>query len=200
MVCECVASVLAMLWPVAQEARKCFAAYVAMFMVRRGVVETTDRLVPFYDFFHTYYEEVNFCHRVWLAGWEVWYVPTPIVDHAHGATMSKFYTREDVLKKFYRNIWFSYLTCFGTWGLCTVVFMFRIACLAQSVFRLLRGRGMDWRAHRWAKAELKKLKPEIKAERKRIQSMRKMSDRELFKTILRRRSLKGMLAEIKANI
>jgi hypothetical protein len=59
---------------------------------------------------------------------------------------------------------------------------------------------MDWRAHRWAKAELKKLKPEIKAERKRIQSMRKMSDRELFKTILRRRSLKGMLAEIKANI
>lgn len=186
--------------PVASEARKCFAAYGAMFMVRRGVVEATGRDVPFYDFFHTYYEEVNFCHRAWLAGWEVWYTPTPMVEHAHGATMSRFYTREDVLRKFYRNIWFSYLTCFGTWGLCTVVPMFRVACLVQSVLRLLRGRGMDWRAHRWAKTELRKLKPEIKAERKRIQATRTMSDRELFKTIIRHRSLKGLLAEIRANI
>ena len=68
MVCERVASVLAMLWPVVQEARKCFAAYGAMFMARRGVVEKTGRPVPFYGFFHTCYEEVNFCHRVWLAG------------------------------------------------------------------------------------------------------------------------------------
>jgi len=186
--------------PVAKEARRCFAAYGAMFMIRRGVVESTGRDVPFYDFFHTYYEEVNFCHRVWLSGWEVWYVPTPIVDHAHGATAGKFFAREDILKKFYRNIWFSYLTCFGAWGMCTVVFMFRLACFAQSWCRLLRGRSMDWRAHRWAKAELKRLKPQIKAERKRIQSMRKVSDRVLFKTILRRRSLKEMLLAIKDNI
>ena len=186
--------------PVAKSARKCFAAYGAMFMIRRGVVESTGRNVPFYDFFHTYYEEVNFCHRVWLAGWEVWYVPTPIVDHAHCATMGRFFTREDVLKKFYRNLRFSYLTCFGAWGRCTVAVMFGLACFVQSWFRLLRGRGMDWRAHRWAKAELKKLSPEIKAERRRIQSMRKMPDRELFKTVLRRRSLKELLSTIRGNI
>lgn len=186
--------------PVAREARKCFAAYGAMFMMRRDAVKATGRDVPFYDFFHTYYEEVNFCHRVWLSGWEVWYVPTPVVEHAHGATMRKFYAKEDILKKFYRNIWFSYLTCFGAWGRWTIVPMFWLACHVQSWARLLRGHGMDFRAHRWARGELKKLCPVIESERRRIQASRKMPDRKLFRTILRRRTFREMWSVIMGNI
>lgn len=186
--------------PVAREARKCFAAYGAMFMIRRGVVEATGRDVPFYDFYHSYYEEVNFCHRVWLSGWEVWYVPTPVVEHAHGATIWKSYPREDIMKRFYRNIWFSYLTCFGPWGRCTIIPMFRLACIVQSWSRLLRGRAMDFRAHRWAHAELRKLRPQIESERRRIQSSRKLSDRELFKTIVRRRALRDLWSAVIDNI
>ena len=184
--------------PVAKEARKCFAAYGAMFMVRRAVVESTGRL--FYDFFHTYYEEVDFCHRAWLTGWEVWYVPTPVVDHAHGATMSKFYTREDVLRKFYRNIRFSFETCFGWRGRITIRPLFEIGCFVQSLLQLLRGKGVAWRAHRWAKQELKKLKPQVDEARMHVQSTRVVTDAELFKTICRRYTLAELWAAIRGNI
>ena len=183
--------------PVAKSARRCFAAYGAMFMVRRAVVESTGRL--FYDFFHTYYEEVDFCHRAWLKGWEVWYVPTPSVDHAHSATMSKFYTREDVLRKFYRNMRFSFATCFGTRGRLMIRPVFEMGCLTQSLLQLLKGNGMAWRAHRWAKKELKKLKPQIAETRHHIQSARVMSDTALFKIICKKYTLRELLQAIRQN-
>lgn len=184
--------------PVASVARKCFAAYGAMFMIRRQVLESTGRL--FYDFFHTYYEEVDFCHRTWLAGWEVWYVPTPFVDHAHGATMSKFYPREDVLKKFYRNIRFSFATCFGLRGRMLIVPVFELMCLGQSIVQLLKGKGMAFRAHRWAKREMRRLRPEINEARRQVQAYRKMSDGELFKIVMRRYNFKEFLGLIRGNM
>ena len=183
--------------PVAKSARRCFAAYGAMFMIRRGVVESTGRL--FYDFFHTYYEEVDFCHRAWLAGWEVWYVPTSPVDHAHGATMTKFYAREDVLRKFYRNMRFSFAACFGTRGLLTIRPVFELGCLVQSVLQLVKGNGMAWRAHRWAKRELKKLKPQIAEARRRVQSTRVMSDTALFRMICKRYTLAELWNAVRQN-
>lgn len=184
--------------PVAQSPRKCFAAYGAMFMIRRAVVESTGRL--FYDFFHTYYEEIDFCHRTWLAGWEVWYVPTPFIDHAHGATMSRFYTREDVLKKFYRNIRFSFKTCFGWRGRLTIVPVFEFACFVQSLLQLLKGKGVAWRAHHWAKKELRGLKSEITAARAQIQRTRTLSDSELFKYVLRCYTLRELVNLVRGNL
>lgn len=184
--------------PVAKSARKCFAAYGAMFMIRQGVVESTGRL--FYDFFHTYYEEVDFCHRAWLAGWEVWYVPTPPVDHAHGATMSKFYAREDILRKFYRNMRFSFSTCFGWRGRLTIRPIFELGCFVQSLLQLLKGSGVAWRAHQWAKHELRSIRPQIIEARSKIQSSRVLSDTELFKTICRHYSIKDLWCVIKRNI
>jgi GT2 family glycosyltransferase len=184
--------------PVAREARKCFAAYGAMFMIRREALKSTGRL--FYDFFHTYYEEVDFCHRAWLSGWEVWYVPTPIADHAHGATMSKFYEREDILKKFYRNIRFSFATCFGLRGRFCIIPIFEIGCFLSSLIQLLHGKPMNWRAHAWSKKEIKKLRSKIKETRKAIQSTRKMSDSQLFKLIMRNYKLKDLIAFIKRYI
>ena len=183
--------------PVAKESRKCFAAYGAMFMIRRAVVESTGRL--FYDFFHTYYEEVDFCHRAWLAGWEVWYVPTPIVDHAHGATMSKFYTREDVLRKFYRNMRFSFKTCFGWRGRLLIKPVFEIGCIVQSLLQLLKGKGMAFRAHMWAHKEIRRLKPEIRTVRALIQSKRVMSDRQLFAIIMRHYTWRKLCSLIRGN-
>ena len=183
--------------PVAKSPRKCFAAYGAMFMVRREVVESTGRL--FYDFFHTYYEEVDLCHRAWLAGWEVWYVPTPPVDHAHGATMSKFYTREDVLRKFYRNIRFSFATCFGLRGRLLIKPVFEFCCVMQSLLQLVKGKGMAFRAHRWAHREMRRLKPEIKAARALVQSKRTMSDGQLFEIVMRHYTLRGLVSIIRGN-
>ena len=175
--------------PVAKSARRCFAACGAMFMIRRGVVESTGRPVPFYDFFHSYYEEVDLCHRAWLVGWEVWYIPTPPVDHVHSATFGKFCAREEVLRRFYRNMRFSFATCFGWRGRLTIRPMFELACLVQSALMLLRGQGLAWRAHRWAKHELKGLRSEIATARRLIQSTRVSSDTTLFKVIRKNYSM-----------
>lgn len=183
--------------PVAKSTRKCFAAYGAMFMIRRDVLKDTGRL--FYNFFHTYYEEVDFCHRAWLAGWEVWYTPTPAVDHAHGATMSKFYEREDILKKFYRNMRFSFLTCFGVRGRLFIKPVFELCCFAQSLIQLMKGNRTAWRAHSWAHKEIRGLRGEIVEARKKIQSSRKLDDTALFKTVLRRYSLKEFISLIRGN-
>lgn len=184
----------------AWSAHKCFAVCGAMFMIRRSVVESTGRPVPFYDFFHSYYEEVDLCHRAWLAGWEVWYVPTPIVDHAHGATFGKFCSREDVLKRFYRNIRFSFATCFGWRGRLTIRPSFELACFMQSLLQLLKGKGVAWRAHRWAKKDLKRFKPQIVEARHRVQHTRVISDVNLFKTICKRYTFAELWTAIRGNL
>lgn len=183
--------------PVAKEARPCFAAYGAMFMIRRAVMKDTGRL--FYDFFHTYYEEVDFCHRAWLAGWEVWYVPTPIVEHQHGATMSKFYTREDVLRKFYRNMRFSFKVNFGWRGRLMIKPVFECCCLAQSILQLLKGKSLAWKAHRWAHREIGRLSSEIRVARTVVQGSRTLTDTELFKTIMRHYTLRELCMLIRYN-
>jgi len=183
--------------PISKEPHRCFAAYGAMFMIRRSVVEATGRL--FYDFFHTYYEEVDFCHRAWLAGWEVWYVPTPVVEHQHGATMSKFYAREDVLRKFYRNMRFSFKVNFGWRGRLLIKPVFELCCLAQSCIHLLKGRGMFTRAHHWAHREIGRLGAEIKSARQSVQGYRKMTDAELFKIIMHHYTLKELWQLVKGN-
>ena len=178
--------------PVAQEARQCFAAYGAMFAIRRGVVETTCGGL-FHDFFHMYYEEVNFCHRAWLAGWEVWYVPTPIADHAHGATSGRFLEREAVLRKFYRNLRFSYLTCFGVRGLLTIYPMFEILAIGQALVPLFRLKGMYFRAHIWSWWQLLKMSATIWQTRRKVQRSRTIGDAALFKIIKRPYSFREFL-------
>ena len=185
--------------PVAREARPCFAAYGALFMLRREVVKATgDRL--FHAFFHSYYEEVDLCHRAWLAGWEVWYVPTPHVDHAHGATFGKFLDRADILKRFYRNIRFSFATCFGWRGRLTVMPVFELLCWGQILTQLLRGKGAALRAHLWAYREISRLRPEIRKIRREIQATRTLSDTALFKRVMRRPPLRSFLQSIRGNL
>jgi hypothetical protein len=56
---------------------------------------------------------------------------------------------------------------------------------------------MNWRAHAWAKKEIKKLHREIQETRKNIQSTRKLNDTQLFKSIMRNYTLKDFISFIK---
>ena len=185
--------------PVAQSAHPCFAAYGALFMIRREVVAAVGNRL-FYPFFHAYYEEVDLCHRAWLAGWEVWYVPTPPVDHAHGATFGKYQNRATVLKRFYRNIRFSFATCFGWRGRLTVMPLFELLCWGQAIAQLLRGKTEALKAHLWARRECFRLRREILAARRTIQGYRVMSDTALFRRVMRRPTLRSFLTAIRSNV
>ncbi len=166
----------------------CFAAHGAFFMLRRSLPARVGGL--FHEHFHMYYEEVDLCHRTWLAGGEVWYVPTPIVDHAHSVTTGRFSERTNVLKKFYRNMRFSFLTCFGYRGLLTIVPVFEFFCFAQMLVQLLHGKTTAVKAHLWALWHLRELWGEIAKVRRQVQGFRVMDDAALFRKVMRNYSLK----------
>ena len=184
--------------PLARRAAPVFAAYGAFFMLRNGL----DRRVGgylFHSVFHTYYEEVDLCHRTWLSGGEVWYVPTPVIDHAHGSTVSRYLDREETLRKYYRNIRFSFSTCFGLRGRLLVRPLFELLCLGQILWKLMRGDGSAWREHLWAYRALHDLRGEIREVRGAVQAMRTVSDTALFKRVMRRHTLRQFLETVKVN-
>lgn len=56
----------------------------ACLMFPRALLPKTDGL--FDESFWCYFEETDFCWRVWLSGYECWYYPPAIVYHAMGGT------------------------------------------------------------------------------------------------------------------
>lgn len=184
--------------PVARKARRCFAPSGALLVIRREAIESTGRL--FYDFFHSYYEETDFSHRAQLLGWESWYVPTKPVEHRHSSTFNRYIPKPLVLRRFYKNIRFSFATCFGMRGRLLVRPLFETACFLQCMAQLLHGRTTALRAHIWALRELSKMRGEIKTIRAKIQSSRKISDKELLGSAIKHYESSEIIGTIKSNI
>ena len=105
---------------------KVFAVKGAMLMFKRKVLDNVGFL--FYDHFWSYYEETDFCHRAVNAGWEVWFVPTPPIDHLCGATSTRFDSRK-VWRRYFRNILYSLWRNFGIFGR-----FFTLPCFACAAF------------------------------------------------------------------
>lgn len=183
--------------PVSFAPRMCFAAYGAFFMVRRDLPNRVGGL--FHDHFFMYYEEVDLCHRTWLSGGEVWYVPTPFIDHAHSVTAGRFCDRTNVLKKFYRNMRFSFLTCFGLRGLLTVLPVFEFFCFGQVLVQLLQGKTIALKAHAWAIWHLMGLWGDVRRVRRQVQSCRVMGDSALFKIVMKNYSWKEFWQLVRGN-
>jgi GT2 family glycosyltransferase len=55
-------------------------------LTRREVIE---KVGLFDDDFFCFFEETDFCHRVWLAGYECWYYPKAVIHHALGGAALK---------------------------------------------------------------------------------------------------------------
>lgn len=154
----------------------------AFFLARRNAIEKAGGL--FYDHFKSYYEEVDFCIRLNLAGFECWYVPTPPILHKHSATANKF-KRSDILHQYYRNIWFSNLTCFG-FGLRLRLCATLVALgLAESLHCLVRGNAQTPKSHLFAIADAIRNRKQIRATRKRLALLRKQTDRQFLKFAIR---------------
>ena len=63
----------------------------AFLLLRRSMLDAID---GFDDRFRLYCEDIDLCYRAAKAGWERWYVPAAVVEHAYPAmTDSKFLTR-----------------------------------------------------------------------------------------------------------
>lgn len=149
---------------------------------RSGGGGGTERL--FYPHFRSYYEEVDLCHRLWRRGWDCAYVPTPPVLHRHSATSVRL-GWAGIRARYYRNVWFSTLTCFGWLGLLRFVPILAFLCLAQGLATAVRGDGSVLRAHLGNAKWLWRKRRYLAAVRMRILQTATRSDREVFRHAVR---------------
>lgn len=84
-------------WP-AEHPQRVEAIKGACLMVRRAALEEVGLLDEGY---FMYTEEVDLCHRLGLAGWELWYVPQAVVTHFGGASSSQ--VADDMYVQLYRS-------------------------------------------------------------------------------------------------
>lgn len=110
-----------------------FSAKGVCMLVRREVV---DRVGLFDPKYFAYFEETDFCMRVWLAGWRVCYEPASRIYHAGGASSSQqppsrivYHSSKNVLVTYLKNLsWPRALR-----SVSTMLFLYAFWCLISIV-------------------------------------------------------------------
>lgn len=120
-----------------------YSAKGACMMVRRDVLE---RILIDGDVFDknyfAYFEETDLCHRIWLAGYKVVFVPTSIVLHKMGATSQQmdnafvqFHSFKNRIHSYIKNYGaVSFLCMFPAhMAVCTFYFFYMMATQRNAV-------------------------------------------------------------------
>ena len=164
------------------KARAVFSSKGALLMFRRDLL---DRVVGglFHGSFFNNYEETDFCHRVWLAGKEVHFVPTPPVDHLYNATIARL-PRREVRARELANTMFSLHSLLGTYGRWTLLPKFYAYRLLMFLRCVCTFKGKDAKVYPDAVRMTWRRRKEIAAVRREVQMRRMISDRELFKRVM----------------
>ncbi|MBQ4440113.1 MAG: glycosyltransferase [Kiritimatiellae bacterium] len=113
------------------------------------------------------------------------YVPSPHVMHVGGGTSGKV-NWSLVLERYYRNIFFSVLTCFGVYGLCRFLPVLTGLCLGQSRVALCRDRPGVLLSHLRNVVRFRRERKLIAVTRRAVRSREVRSDREIIRIAVRR--------------
>lgn len=159
-----------------------FSAKGAFLLFRKRILPDLGDVL-FYDFFFNNYEETDFCHRVWLSGHEVHFVPTDPIDHLQGASISKL-ERAKVRAQELANMYFSMRVNFGARGLICILPRFLFYHFLIWLRNMLFFRWKEAHVYATAISLLAKNLPSLALHRRMIQSQRRISDTALFKSIL----------------
>lgn len=116
--------------------RDIFSAYGACMLIRKKVIKEVGLFDS--DFF-LYFEETDFCIRVWLAGWKIVYTPKSVIYHIGGVSARKFGT-EKVLFHSFKNRICSYLKNFEIKTLIKVMPLHLTICEGTAIIYLFSGR------------------------------------------------------------
>lgn len=159
--------------------RPIFAAKGACLLFRQEIIDKVGGFL-FYDHFKSYYEDIDFCHRVWLAGYEVHFVDSPPIDHLMGATSSKM-DKTQTLAQCLANANFSLSVTFGFTGKVAV-------CLPRLIFYFFWSMGLRLKGShdilniiKIAKKININRRNEIRKARQLIQKCRRVSDFSILK-------------------
>jgi GT2 family glycosyltransferase len=151
-------------------------------MVPRHVIDEVGLFDP--DFW-CYFEETDFCHRLWLSGYECWYYPKTFIYHHMGGTSSK---KPSSLIQFhsFKNRLCSYLKNLGPLEMTKVLPVYLFMNVVWSLAFLTRFDTENflvvYRALWWNVVHF----PETMKKRRYIQSvLRRKADGEIFRKVRR---------------
>ncbi len=163
--------------PQYNQSRPVFMVKGVAIMVKKSVIE---KIGLFDADFWCYYEEGDLCHRAWLSGYECWYYPEAVVDHAGGGTSLRFDNSFIQFHNF-KNKLLSFLKNFELKNLLWILPVFVSLNILLSVIWLFQGKTKHsvslYKAFLW---NIVHLHSTIK-KRQQVQLLRKKSDREIFK-------------------
>lgn len=160
--------------------KEIFSAKGACMLIRKSVIEKVDLFDP--DFV-SYFEESDFCWRVWLAGYRVLYYPKSHIYHKVGFTIK----RQNVLNinfHYYKNRICSLIKNLEILNLLITLSSHLFISLGIAFIFLVRGNRkgsiMIIQAIMWNIININK----TLNKRVHVQKTRKISDRQLFKNLL----------------
>ena len=159
-----------------------FAAKGAFTMFRRSLVDELPCGLFHGEFFNNY-EDIDFCHRVWLTGKEVHYVPTPPIDHLQNKTIAKL-PKRDVRTRELANAIFSLHSVLGGYGLFVLLPRFYVYRFLMFLRCVLTFKGQDAKVYLAAVGMAWNRRREIAKARRVVQAARRVSDRELLKRVV----------------
>jgi GT2 family glycosyltransferase len=166
-----------------------FAAKGAALLVRRSALDEVGLFDP--DFF-AYFEESDLCWRLWVAGWEIGFAADARVLHKLGATAAglpppfvQFHSFKNRLCTILKNA--------GAGRLATMLPLHVALCSGLAVWYTVRGQpklgAAIVRALAWNAVKV----PSTLRKRRRVQSHRRVSDRDLMPRITTRTPLRTLV-------
>lgn len=165
--------------------REIFAAKGACMLVRKEVIEKVDL---FDDDFMSYFEESDFCWRVWLAGWKVKYYPNAYIWHKVGYS-SKRLSQLDVNFHGLKNRICSFIKNFGVVNFLIILFVHLFLLVGLAIFYLIKMQfkksKMIALAFIW---NIKNLGSTIK-KRNKVQKIRTKSDSQIMPIIMHKTNI-----------
>lgn len=113
-----------------------FSAYGACMLISRKVIDKIGLFDP--DYF-MYFEETDFCMRVWLSGWKIKYTPKSLIHHKGGISSKKF-GLEKIYFHSFKNRMCTYVKNLDLVSLFKILPVHLLICEGISLIYLLTGK------------------------------------------------------------
>lgn len=174
--------------------REVFATKGACMLIKRSVLNATEGL--FDDDFVSYFEETDFCWRVWLSGFRVLYYPRTEIRHKVGFTIKRLDVG-NLNYHYYKNRICSLIKNLSLRNLVTILPVHLFISLGISFAFLMKGQFSSfliiWKAIWWNIANFSLT---IK-KREKVQKSRAVSDEIIFSKLLVPIDWKSFLGDFK---
>lgn len=147
--------------------------------------EIIEKIGLFDDDFWCYFEETDFCNRLWLAGYECWYYPKVKIYHAAGGTTLTYFQNSFIQFQNFKNKLTTFIKNFELSTLIKFIPRYLIINFFLGLFFLFTLKPKIFasliRALWWNIIHFKS----TVAKRKKVQLLRKVNDKDIFGKVKR---------------